>query len=189
MRAAVLLGVTAILAIAGCGGDEPESSDPTRAADDASPARDGRRTERERPAGARGSDAGDRSTRGTSAGRDTAITVGDSEFGSMLFGSDDQAIYIFENDGEDEPVCYGQCADAWPPVLTEGKPGGKGGVDDALLGTAERRDGTTQVTYDGQPLYFYAHEQPGEVRCHNVNLNGGFWWAVAPDGERLPAAG
>ena len=36
-----------------------------------------------------------------------------------------------------------------------------------------------------KPLYYYAHEGPGEVECHNVNLNGGFWWAVGADGERL----
>jgi predicted lipoprotein with Yx(FWY)xxD motif len=118
--------------------------------------------------------------------RGTRIVLGDSEFGSMLFDADDQAIYIFENDGHEQTVCYGDCAEDWPPVLTEGEPQGEKGVDDSLLGTVKRRDGSLQVTYGGQPLYFYAHEDPGEVRCHNVNLNGGLWWAVAPDGERLP---
>jgi len=50
----------------------------------------------------------------------------------------------------------------------------------------KRRDGRLQVTYAGKPLYFYAHEAPGEVRCHNVNLNGGLWWVVGPDGKRRP---
>ena len=49
-----------------------------------------------------------------------------------------------------------------------------------------RRDGRKQVTYAGKPLYFYAHEEPGEVRCHNVDLNGGLWWVVGPDGKRRP---
>jgi predicted lipoprotein with Yx(FWY)xxD motif len=114
----------------------------------------------------------------------TAITVGDSEFGDMLFDSNKQAIYIFENDPKGESVCYGDCAEAWPPVLTEGEPKAGDGVNADLLGTVERRDGKLQVTYAGQPLYFYAHEGPGEVKCHNVNLNGGFWWVVGPDGER-----
>jgi hypothetical protein len=42
------------------------------------------------------------------------------------------------------------------------------------------------VTYAGKPLYFYDHEGPGEVRCHNVDLNGGLWWVVGPDGKRRP---
>ena len=102
----------------------------------------------------------------------------------MLFGADGQAIYIFENDPKGETVCYGECAEAWPPVFTEGKPRAGDGVKDSLLGTVERRDGRLQVAYAGKPLYFYAHEGPGEVRCHNVNLNGGLWWVVGPDGNR-----
>ena len=114
----------------------------------------------------------------------TTITLGDSEFGSMLFGPDEQAIYIFENDPKGETVCYGECATAWPPVYTDGKPKAGAGVREALFGTVKRRDGRRQVTYAGKPLYFYAHEGPGEVRCHNVDLNGGFWWVVGPDGKR-----
>jgi predicted lipoprotein with Yx(FWY)xxD motif len=121
-----------------------------------------------------------------SGGTGTTITVGDSDFGSMLFDSSKQAIYVFENDREGSTVCYGKCAEAWPPVLTDGEPRPGKGVKASLLGTVKRRDGRAQVTYAGKPLYFYAHEQPGEVRCHNVNLNGGFWWVIGPDGERRP---
>ena len=56
----------------------------------------------------------------------------------------------------------------------------------SLLGTTQRTDGTTQVTYDEHPLYFYAHEGKREVRCHDVFLNGGTWYAVQPDGQRAP---
>jgi predicted lipoprotein with Yx(FWY)xxD motif len=114
----------------------------------------------------------------------TTITLGDSEFGQMLFGSNKQAIYVFENDSKGKTVCYGGCAEAWPPVLTKGKPKAGDGVKSSLLGTVKRRDGKLQVTYAGKPLYFYSHEGPGEVRCHNVDLNGGFWWVVGPDGNR-----
>jgi predicted lipoprotein with Yx(FWY)xxD motif len=114
----------------------------------------------------------------------TVIELDDSEFGSMLFDSKKQAIYIFENDAKDKSNCYGECAAAWPPVYTKGEPKAGKGVKQSLLGTIERRDGKRQVTYAGQPLYFYVNEDPGEVRCHNVNLNGGLWWVVGPDGKR-----
>jgi predicted lipoprotein with Yx(FWY)xxD motif len=117
----------------------------------------------------------------------TAIEVRDSEFGPMLFGAGGQAIYIFENDPKGRTVCYDDCAAAWPPVFTDGEPrAAGGGVRDSLLGTVKRRDGRRQVTYAGKPLYYYANEEPGEVRCHNVDLNGGFWWVVGPDGKRRP---
>jgi predicted lipoprotein with Yx(FWY)xxD motif len=112
------------------------------------------------------------------------IVTADSDFGTMLFDSKQQAIYIFENDRAQRSNCYGECALAWPPVLTKGEPEAGSGVDDSLLGTIRRRDGSRQVTYAGKPLYFYAHEGPGEVKCHNVNLNGGLWWVIAPSGER-----
>jgi predicted lipoprotein with Yx(FWY)xxD motif len=118
------------------------------------------------------------------SGEGRTIALGDSEFGSMLFDSSKQAIYVFENDPNGETVCYDECAEAWPPVLTNGTPKAGKGVDASLLGTVKRRDGKLQVTYAGKPLYFYAHEGPGEVKCHNVDLNGGFWWVVGPDGER-----
>jgi predicted lipoprotein with Yx(FWY)xxD motif len=114
----------------------------------------------------------------------TTLTIRNSDFGTMLFDSRRQAIYILENDRKGKSVCYGECAEAWPPVVTKGEPVAGNDVNAGLLGTIERRDGTRQVTYAGRPLYYYAHEGPGEVRCHNVDLNGGFWWVVGPDGMR-----
>ena len=122
---------------------------------------------------------------GERAGRDrTEVRVAPSEFGTMLFDSKRQAIYVFERDRKGRSACYGECARAWPPVFTGGEPVAGAGVKSRLLGTVERRDGRLQVTYAGRPLYYYAHEDPGEVLCHNVRLNGGYWWVVGPDGRR-----
>lgn len=116
----------------------------------------------------------------------TRITARGSQFGAMLWGPKRRAVYIFERDSRGRSRCYGACADAWPPVYTKGKPVAGRGVRKALLGTTRRRSGRRQVTYNGKPLYYYAHEGPGEVLCHNVDLNGGFWWVIGPDGERRP---
>ena len=153
-----------LLLLAGCGDDDDTNGSGSVMTTDAAPVE-----KKEREAAKPG----------------TAITVADSEFGEMLFDSNKQAIYIFENDPKGDSVCYDECAAAWPPVLTKGEPEAGDGVDGSLLGTITRREGSKQVTYAGQPLYFYAHEGPGEVECHNVNLNGGFWWVVGPDGNRL----
>ena len=111
----------------------------------------------------------------------TTITLRSSKFGRMLFDSRKQAIYIFENDRPKKSVCYGACAEAWPPVLTSSKPKAAGGARKSLLGTTRRRDRKLQVTYAGKPLYYYAHERPGQVLCHNVDANGGFWWVVGAE--------
>lgn len=114
----------------------------------------------------------------------TVITTGDSEFGTMLFNDKGQAIYIWELEESTKAECYGDCAEVWPPVLTDGAPRAAGDVNKELLGTTERNDGSTQVTYNGHPLYYYAHEKAGEVKCHNISTHGGLWWVIQPKGIR-----
>jgi predicted lipoprotein with Yx(FWY)xxD motif len=154
-----------VLVLAGCGGDDDDDAGASQASEGAAMKNEGAATKKK-------------------AGKGTRIVLDDSEYGSMLFGPNKQAIYIFENDSKGKTVCYGECAAAWPPVFTKGKPRAGAGVRASLLGTVKRRGGRRQVTYAGRPLYFYAHEGPGEVRCHNVDLNGGLWWVVGPNGRR-----
>jgi predicted lipoprotein with Yx(FWY)xxD motif len=120
------------------------------------------------------------------AAKRAQIVVQESEFGSVLFDANGQVVYAFELDRTDESNCVSaDCVKAWPPVLTEEAPTAGSGADADLLGTIERDDGTLQVTYAGRPLYFYEHEAPGEIKCHNVNLHGGLWWVVGPGGDPL----
>lgn len=114
----------------------------------------------------------------------TVITTGSSEFGTMLFNEKNQAIYIWELEESSKAECYGDCAKSWPPVLTDGAPQASGEVKGDLLGTTRRNDGSTQVTYNGHPLYYYANEGPGEVKCHNIVTHGGLWRVIQPNGNR-----
>jgi predicted lipoprotein with Yx(FWY)xxD motif len=172
VRTLVLIVAVLLLAAAGCGDDERSAGGSERPAGEA-------------PAAETAGDA-DATGAAEARRRGTRIALGDSEYGEMLFGPRRQAIYVFERDRRRESRCYGECARAWPPVYTRGKPVAGRGVRASLLGTTRRRDGRRQVTYRGRPLYYYAHEGPGEVRCHNVDLNGGLWWVVGPDGRPRP---
>jgi predicted lipoprotein with Yx(FWY)xxD motif len=110
----------------------------------------------------------------------------DSDFGTILFDETGQAIYLFDIETTTEPRCFEACADAWPPVLTGSAPLAGEGVKASLLSTTQRIDDTTQVTYNGHPLYFYAHEGKHEVKCHDIFSHGGNWYAVQPDGHPAP---
>lgn len=184
MKLLTMLLIAGLVALAGCGDDDDApASGSQQAAMEEKKAEQAAMEKKEAEQAAMEKKESDGAV--MEKGDGTKVAVAGSEFGDMLFGPEKQAIYIFENDPKDETVCYGECAEAWPPVFTTGKPVAGEGVDASLLGTVERRDGKLQVTYAGKPLYYYAHEGPGEVRCHNVNLNGGFWWVVGPDGKRL----
>jgi predicted lipoprotein with Yx(FWY)xxD motif len=107
-----------------------------------------------------------------------------SQFGPVLFSGSDRALYLFTRDGRRKSRCYGDCAAAWPPFYARGgKPRAGEGVDASLLGTVGRRDGRRQVTYRGQPLYFYIDDPEGQVLCNDVEEFGGTWFALDATGE------
>jgi predicted lipoprotein with Yx(FWY)xxD motif len=106
----------------------------------------------------------------------------DSQFGTIVGDSRGQAVYLFDREESKKSECYGDCARAWPPVLTRGRPVAGTGIRGRLLGTTRRRNGKRQVTYDGRPLYYYVDDAPGRLLCHNVFEFGGVWLVVRPDG-------
>jgi predicted lipoprotein with Yx(FWY)xxD motif len=80
--------------------------------------------------------------------------------------------------------CYGACAKAWPPLLSDGEPQAGEGAMAAKLGTVKRSDGTTQVTYAGHPLYtFVEDKKPGEANGNDVDAFGAEWYALQSSGE------
>ena len=117
--------------------------------------------------------------------RGKTVKVRDSQFGRVLFDANNRAIYLFTREPGRRSRCYGQCAIAWPPVFTRGKPRAGSGVDADLLGTTRRRDGRRQVTYNGHPLYYYVDDPRGKILCHNVVEFGGTWLVVNPKGNAV----
>jgi predicted lipoprotein with Yx(FWY)xxD motif len=103
--------------------------------------------------------------------------------GEVLVDSEGHTLYAFS--GED---CEGACAKAWPPLVDEtGEPQPSNGTAAARLGTVERPDGSTQVTYAGHPLYtFGGDQQPGEANGAGQSAFGGTWTALK--GSGTPAA-
>ena len=116
----------------------------------------------------------------------TKLKVVDSDYGAVVANGKGEALYLFDREQQGKSECYGACANAWPPVLTKGKPRAVAGADPSLLGTTKRRNGKLQVTYASQPLYYYVGDSPGTILCHDVDEFGGTWLVVQPNGE--PAA-
>jgi predicted lipoprotein with Yx(FWY)xxD motif len=168
MRWLIAIAGAAALALAGCGGGGDDSGGTSNKAEGAAA---GTGTVATKPA--------------PGAAPGVTIKTSTSDYGTILFDGDDQAIYLFDKESGPKSECYGDCASAWPPVLTKGDPQAGEGADASLLGTTERNDGTTQVTYKGHPLYYYEGDASGQVGCQNVSEFGGLWLVVKPSGEAV----
>jgi predicted lipoprotein with Yx(FWY)xxD motif len=109
------------------------------------------------------------------------IVLAENDLGSVLTDADGNTLYLFDPDAQGESVCYDQCETAWPPLVADATAGE--GVDEALLGTAPRTDGSTQVTYNGWPLYYFANDAaPGDINGQGVN---DVWWVVDAAGDAI----
>ena len=113
-------------------------------------------------------------------GSTTIATGSVSGIGSVLVDSDGMTLYYLKSETPGNIKCTGSCATTWPPLLltsgaTSATPGD--GVDATKLGTIDRPDGGTQVTYADMPLYLYVGDtSPGEATGQGV---GGFFAATA----------
>ena len=166
---ALAIALIALLALAGCGGgsDSGSSSGGAYGSGETSEATT-------KP-------AADESAGGSAAVL-SATAVGD--LGKVIVDSQGMTLYNFHKDKGGKPSCYGACAQAWPPLTTDGKPEAGEGAIGAKLGTVERTDGTMQVTYAGWPLYTFSEDKkPGEANGNDVTAFGAEWYALMPNGE------
>ena len=109
-----------------------------------------------------------------------AVVVGASssaKFGTILTGPNGMSLYTHAGDSATASTCTGACATAWPPLTTTGQPSAGAGVT-GKLGTLARADGTTQVSYNGLPLYTWQ----GDTKAGDVTGDGVAGFKVATVG-------
>lgn len=102
------------------------------------------------------------------------------------------ALYMFAPDQRRAVTCTNTCPLTWPPLTipTGQRPATGPGVEGNLIGTDALTDGERVVTYNGWPLYTYtADVQPGTASGQAIDLNGGLWYLLAPDGNPITAPG
>ena len=117
----------------------------------------------------------------------STLAVSDAgDLGKILVDPQGRTVYLFEKETGPMSACSGACAQEWPPVTTSGKPTAGGDLDESMLGTTKRSDGTTQVTYNRHPLYrFYADNAPGDTAGQGVDAFGAKWYVLDPAGNRV----
>jgi predicted lipoprotein with Yx(FWY)xxD motif len=174
VRRSLVVAFVVILGLAAC------SSNDTTGGDTASTAAGSPTTEPSETASSTPS-----ATETPSSGGETEVESEDSALGTILVDADGNTLYLFLQDTGTTSTCYDDCAAAWPAFIAEGelKAGGGGKVKESLLGTTERDDGTTQVTYKGHPLYYFSgDEAAGDT---NGQALGDVWFVVSPAGKAI----
>jgi hypothetical protein len=86
-------------------------------------------------------------------------------------------LYLYTRDAPNVSNCADGCALAWPPLITVEDPAAGEGVSAGRIGTTTREDGSKQITFDSNPLYYFAaDEKPGDDLGQNV---GGAWFVIS----------
>src|SRR3954449_2388273 len=140
--ASAFAALAATLVVAGCGSDDSQnaSSGASKPADSAY-----------------GYDSGTSKPAEEKPAAGSALTI--KAANGMLADAEGRTLYLWEGDQGDQSACDGSCAQAWPPLTSDGKPAAGEGVDAGLLSTSKRSDATLGVTYAGHPLYYFSGDR------------------------------
>ncbi|MEU0793853.1 SCO0930 family lipoprotein [Amycolatopsis sp. NPDC005961] len=122
------------------------------------------------------------------ASNESKLVVADvASVGQVITDQNGMTLYRFDKDTAKPPKsnCDGDCAKAWPPVLSTGDVQVQG-IDKSLVGKVTRSDGTEQITVGGWALYRYAKDtKAGDATGQGV---GGAWYAANAKGGKAGQA-
>jgi predicted lipoprotein with Yx(FWY)xxD motif len=116
----------------------------------------------------------------------SVVGTSTSSLGTFLVDAKGRALYLWDADHGSKSACNGDCATDWPPLTTTSMPKASGSAEASLLGTTKRADGTSEVTYAGHPLYYFAGDSgPGQTNGQGSDNFGSPWWVVSPAGKAI----
>jgi predicted lipoprotein with Yx(FWY)xxD motif len=110
----------------------------------------------------------------------------------VLTNSAGFALYVFQPDHGQRVTCKGSCGAIWPPVFISPNQRATAGpsVQPSLLGSDPYSSSRSVVTYHGWPLYTYVSDiTAGVAAGQGLNLNGGNWYVIRPDGTIIVPPG
>ena len=115
------------------------------------------------------------------------LTIQHSPAGPILATGQGYTLYDFLPDTPHHSACLNDgCVFQWPPLILTGPIHVGNGVNRALVGTLNRPDGSTQVSYGGHPLYTYNLDvRPGLITGQAIDQDGGPWYVISPKGAEI----
>lgn len=119
----------------------------------------------------------------TTSGGTYTVDKCSTSLGSILCNSQGRTLYMYTADTPNHSGCtWAGCSALWPYLTASGTPTLQPGIP-GKLGTITTA-GTTQVTYNGMPLYTYAVDtKAGEVLGQKVKDPHGIWYVISSTGK------
>lgn len=110
------------------------------------------------------------------AGDPLVMLGGNDDLGAFLVDPEGRTLYVYANDEPGWSNCTGTCLNNWEVYAVDpDTPLVVGPGLDGELGLSERADGTYQVTYNDQPLYYFSLDRnPGDA----IGNGAGNVWSV-----------
>ena len=112
-----------------------------------------------------------------------AIALTTTPLGDILADGAGRTLYVFTADTDGTSTCYDTCADNWPALTSDTTPQLGAGLAAADFSTTARTDGSTQVTFHGMPLYYFAGDTaPGQTNGQGLANK---WYVVDAGGTLI----
>jgi predicted lipoprotein with Yx(FWY)xxD motif len=104
---------------------------------------------------------------------------------TVLTTTNGRTLYSLSVEKNGKFICTGSCLSVWHPLTV---PAGIKPTGPVKLGTIERPEGGTQVTYKGRPLYrFGGDSESGEANGEGIK-DVGTWHAATPPQQKAEPA-
>jgi len=125
-----------------------------------------------------GASVGSGVTPGASAASGAVVVAtASTSAGTVLVGPTGNTLYTHAGDTATSSTCTGSCITNWPALVVTGggTASGGAGVTGTFASFTRSDDGTTQVTYNGKPLYYFL----SDTKAGDVTGNGVAGFVVA----------
>jgi predicted lipoprotein with Yx(FWY)xxD motif len=119
----------------------------------------------------------------------SSIAVTQTSLGKTLVDANGRALYLFEADKHDQSTLSAAGRAVWPPLTSAAKPAAGNGVSASQITLIKGAGGTSQVAYNGHPLYYYVGDKgAGQTKGQGLKEFGALWYVLSPAGAAITSA-
>jgi predicted lipoprotein with Yx(FWY)xxD motif len=118
-----------------------------------------------------------------------AVSASQTSLGKTLVDANGRALYLFQGDKPNVSTLSAAGRAVWPPFTSVTTPHALGGTSAAQISTIKGPNGSSQIAYNGHPLYYYVGDHnPGQTAGQALKEFGALWYVLAPSGAAITSA-